>query len=229
MDAVENWFTLGVRRLLPSPQLDVDVHEVYRDLGRIRPSHRPWVEICMVTSVDGSTAVDGRSGALGSSTDSQVLRELRAHADLVIVGSTTAHTERYGAPSKPGQRVGVVTRSGAVDPSLELFRSGAGFLITTEHAATHGIDAVRAGVDTVDLRSALEQLDVDVVHAEGGPLLNAALLDADVVDELNVTISPTVVGGSARRLIDGGTEAIRRFTLAHLYEDEGFLFARYVR
>ena len=229
MDAVENWFTLGVRRLLPTPQLDVDVRDVYRELDRGRPVGRPWVEICMVASVDGSTAVEGRSGALGHPTDSAVLRELRAQADLVIVGSTTAHLERYGAPSKPGQRVGVVTRSGNVDPGLDVFRSGAGFLITTESAPTHGLDAVRAGIDHVDLCAALEQLEAHVVHAEGGPVLNAALLDAGVVDELNVTISPTVIGGSSRRLIDGGAEVVRRYTLAHLYEDDGFLFARYVR
>ena len=183
----------------------------------------------MVSSIDGSTALAGRSGGLGNATDSQVLRTLRAAADVVIVGSTTAHTERYGPPSTPGQRIGVVTRSGRIDPDLPLFRSGAGFLITTEEAPSQGIEAVRAGIGDVDLRGALAQLDADVVHAEGGPILNGALLDADLVDELNVTISPTVVGGAGRRLVDGSTEALRRFRLAHVCEDDGYLFVRYLR
>ena len=33
------------------------------------PPGRPWVGICMIASVDGTTVVDGRSGGLGNSTD----------------------------------------------------------------------------------------------------------------------------------------------------------------
>ena len=169
----------------------------------------------MVTSLDGTTSVEGRSGGLGNATDAAILRELRWMADVVIVGSTTAHTERYGPPSKPGQRVGVVTRSGSVDPDLPLFRSGAGFLITTAHAPSHGIEALRSGHDDVDLVDALGRLDASVVHAEGGPTLNATLLANDLVDEVNLTVAPHLVGGTGHRVVGPhGAEQLRRMALA---------------
>ena len=40
------------------------------------------------------------------------------------MGSTTAHAERYRAPRKAGQRIGVVTASGNIDTTLPLFESG---------------------------------------------------------------------------------------------------------
>lgn len=184
----------------------------------------------MVASIDGTTAAGGTSRALGSATDAAVLGALRASADVVIVGSTTAHTERYGAPRKTGQRVGVVTNSGRVDLDLPLFRSGAGFLITTEHAPSHGLPVVRAGSDRVDLPTALRQLDVGVVHAEGGPTLNAALLEADLVDEVNLTIAPQLIGGDGHRFAAPGSgELLRSMQLAHVCTDDGFLFLRYLR
>jgi len=221
---------MPVQRLIPEPALEVDVSAWYASLPRHRHPHRPWVELCMVASIDGATAVRGTSGALGSPTDAAVLRALRASADVIIVGSTTAHAERYGPPRKPGQRIGVVTKTGQIDTALPLFASGAGFLITTADAPTHGLPALRSDHGEVDLADALSRLDADVVHAEGGPTLNAALLEADLVDEVNLTVAPHLVGGNGHRLTaPTGAEALRRMELAHVCTDEGFLFLRYVR
>ena len=75
----------------------------------------------MVASIDGSTVVDQRSAALSSPTDSEVLHTLRELADVIIVGAATVRIEGYGPPHKPGQRVGVVSRTGNVDVSTRLF------------------------------------------------------------------------------------------------------------
>ena len=58
------------------------------------------------------------------------------------------------------------------------------------------------------------------VHAEGGPHLNGALATADLIDELNVTFSPHVVGGDGPRLTVGGADVLSAFDLAHLVVDE---------
>ncbi len=199
------------------------------DVPRPRPADRPWVALCMVASLDGTTAVDQRSTALSSEADRQVLATLRGLADLIIVGAGTVRAEGYGPPKKAGQRIGVVSRSGAVDPSLPLFAGGAGFLILPEDAPPSSIDSVRAGRGGVDLAGALAQLDADVVQAEGGPGLNGALLDADVIDELNLTIAPLLAGGAGSRLTTHATSTTRPMRLAHVLEDDGFLFTRYVR
>ena len=58
-----------------------------------------------------------------------MLGALRRAADAIIVGATTVRQESYGPPKKAGQRIGVVTSSGDIDPATDLFTSGAGFLI----------------------------------------------------------------------------------------------------
>lgn len=204
-----------------------------------RPVHadRPWVGLCMVASLDGSIAVDGSSGTLGNRNDLDVLLTLRSLADGLLVGAGTVRGEGYGPPKKPGQRIGVVTNRGSVDLDSELFTSGAGFVITNEQADVDEsrVDVLRAGRDRVDIAAALARLGefvpaVRYVQAEGGASFNASLLDADLIDELDLTLSPHLVGGTGPRLTAGASESLHRFTLAHLLaDDEGFVFSRWLR
>jgi riboflavin biosynthesis pyrimidine reductase len=91
------------------------------------------------------------------------------------------------------------------------------------------VASIRAGRGGVDLAAALAQLDADVVQAEGGASLNGLLAAADLIDELNLTISPQLTGGDGPRLTLGAPPMSSRMRLAHVLEDDGFLFTRYVR
>ena len=223
-----------MQRLFPNPVSKISVEEAY-GIARNRVATpngntRPTIGMCMVMSIDGSTVVDGNSRALGGPADLAVLLGLRKLADVIIVGASTVVVDDYGPPSKPGLRVGVVTRSATIDTNMPLFTSGSGFLITTETAATPaGVDCVRAGTTTVDLALAVQQLQGNFAQLEGGPTLNAAMVEADLVDEINVTVSPNIVGGMGPRLSAGATDVLQRFQLAHVCEDDGFLFLRYTR
>ncbi|MCU1366487.1 MAG: hypothetical protein JWN39_2126 [Ilumatobacteraceae bacterium] len=185
----------------------------------------------MVASIDGSTALDGASAGLSSDVDREMMLTLRRLADVIIVGAGTVRAEGYGPPKKHGQRIGVVSHSGNVDHTSELFAGGAGFLILPEDAPATPIESVRAGIGEIDLAAALLQLPgaPDVVQAEGGPSLNGALASADLVDEMNITTSPQVVGGDGARITKGSPATSRRFDLVQLCEDSGFLFSRYIR
>ena len=217
-----------MRRLFEHPTDHVTVREAY-DVERFRPDDRPWLGVCMVASIDGSTVVDSNSRSLSSKTDQEVLLTLRDLADVLIVGAATLRIEGYGPPRKRGQRVGVVSRRGDVDASSPLFTSGSGFLILPEDAPSTSIESVRAGTGDVDFAGALAQLDANFVQAEGGAQLNGALSAADVIDELNLTISPQLAGGDGPRVTSGSIQVSRRMRLAHVLEDEGFLFTRYLR
>ena len=217
-----------MRRLFDHPTDHVTVREAY-DVERPRPTDRPWVGLCMVSSIDGSTVLDHNSRGLSSKTDQEVLLTLRGLADVLIVGAATVRIEGYGPPRKPGQRVGVVSRKGDVDASSALFTSGAGFLILPDDAPPTPIDSVRAGRGEVDLAAALAQLDADFVQAEGGALLNGALAAADLIDELNLTLSPMLAGGTGPRVTSGPDQLARRMRLVHVLEDDGYLFTRYLR
>ena len=222
---------LSMRRLLPTLADSVPTFAASAEPRRQRHADgRPWVELCMVASLDGATAVNGASGGLSSATDHELLLSLRNHADVVIVGAATVRSERYGPPRRAGLRIGVVTSTTTgIDWDQPLFESGAGFVITTEDAPSVPVASVRAGTGRVDLADALGRLDAAVIHAEGGPRLNGALLEADLVDEVNLTLSPHLAGGESVRVSVGASERLRRMQLVQLLEDDGFLFARYVR
>jgi riboflavin biosynthesis pyrimidine reductase len=207
---------------------EVTVRQAY-DVTRPRPEDRPWLGLCMVASVDGSTVIDTNSRRLSSRRDQEVLSTLRSLADVIIVGAATVRIEGYGVPRNAGQRVGVVTRSGDVDVSTDLFTSGAGFLIVPDDAPATKVDAIRAGIGSVDLGRALAQIDADFVQAEGGAQLNGALAAADLIDELNLTVSPLIAGGLGPRVAMSTQELTRPMQLAHVLEEDGFLFTRYVR
>lgn len=198
---------------------------------------RPWVGLCMVVSLDGSTVVDGASAGLSGDSDLAVMLQLRSIADVILVGAGTAASEGYGPPKTPGQRIGVVTRRGSVDTSSELFASGAGFVVTTESASfeERGVDVIRAGSDDVDLAAAIALIPsvcpgTAFVQAEGGATLNGALAEADLIDEMNITTSPAVVGGEGLRMVAGAPDLGHRFDLAQMtVDDESFVFSRWTR
>jgi riboflavin biosynthesis pyrimidine reductase len=219
-----------VRRLLPTPLDDVTPFEAYADPSRDRHDGRPWLGLCMIASVDGATVVGGSSGRLGNQTDSQVLAALRQHADVVLVGAATVRAEGYGPPKKPGLRIGVVTSRGdGLDFGTPLFTSGSGFVVTTEDAPDLPVETVRAGRGRVDLAAACRLLDGEFVHAEGGASLNGALFDAGLIDEVNLTISPNLAGGRSPRVVSGAAENLTGMRLAHLFEEDGYLYTRWIR
>ena len=225
-----------LRRVHPAPHERVTVAEAYT-VERVPHDNRPWVGLCMVTSLDGTVAVGGTSGGLGNPNDLQVLLTLRSITDVIVVGAGTVRGEGYGPPKKPGQRIGVVTNRGSVDLDDELFTSGAGFVIAPMAADIDDdrVEVLRAGREVVDLRVAIERLHeivpgVRYVQAEGGPTLNAALLEADLIDELDLTIASRMSGGTGPRLTRGADEIDHRFDLAHvLVDDDGFVFGRWTR
>jgi riboflavin biosynthesis pyrimidine reductase len=223
-------------RLHPAPVAPITVGHAY-DVARPVLVDRPWVGLCMVASLDGSVSIDGKSGGLGNRNDLDVLLTLRELADMVLVGAGTANGEGYGPPKSPHKRIGVVTNTGRVDLGADLFVSGSGFLIAPRSADIDEsrVEVLRTGETTVDLAHAVSRLHevmpaVRYVQAEGGPRLNGALLTADLIDELDLSLSPRLVGGDGPRLTTGAPELDRRFELAHLLaDDDGFVFSRWVR
>ena len=182
----------------------------------------------MITTPDGAIDVNGRSQPLGGPADQKRLISLRGLSSVVIVGAGTMRTENYGVPSKPGLRIGVVTLSCNLDFTSPLFTSGSGFIITTADAPEVPVDSIRAGEGSIDFAAVLAHLPEGMIHVEGGPQLNAALLEADVVDAINLTWSPRLVG-SRGPSISQAPHALRNFSLASLTTQEEFVFARYER
>ncbi len=94
-------------------------------------------------------------------------------------------------------------------------------------------DVVVAGEERVEPRRALDELGRRghaVVLCEGGPSLLAEVAAADVLDELCLSLSPLLAGGTARRILAGPLpNAPVGLDLASVLEEEGVLFLRYLR
>ena len=185
---------------------------------------RPAVRICMVQSLDGVVAVDGRAGPLGGEADRAFYLACRALADIVVVGAQTMRVEGYG-PAKltphlvnarldrgmpPLPRIAVVTRSLQLDLTTPFFRDArARPVIVTCAAAPPNLvakarevaDIIVAGDEDVDMRRAVAALGAEgcrLIGCEGGPTLNGALAQAGLVDELCLSLAPTIVGDGPR-------------------------------
>jgi riboflavin biosynthesis pyrimidine reductase len=206
---------------------ETDVETAYAGaLGPAQPD-RPHVTVNMVASVDGHTAVDGRTGILSSPTDKAIFRFLRTLADVVMVGAETVRAEGYGTVkvteevtarrTARGQTsaaaLAVVTRSLELDWSSKLFSQPTQrpFVIAPADADAEALQAadqvatvIRAGHGSVDLGEALRLLrkehGVETVLCEGGPTLNAQLASG-LLDQLCLTVSPAVVGGTSRGIL----------------------------
>ncbi len=220
----------SVRQLLPEPVEDVDPTAIHAALAREGPADRPYVLVNMIASVDGATVVDGVSGGLGGEGDKMVFRALRSVPDIVLVAARTANAETYGPPKvseeaktarrERGQsaipRLAVVTGRLSVDLSLPMFTDPGDqrpIVITSAAAPTNRRDEVEAvaeilvaGETTVDVPDALAQLrrrGAWVVLCEGGPSMNGGLVEFGLVDEWNISLSPTLAGGDSRRIVNG--------------------------
>ena len=228
-----------MRRIFPAPSAEISVRDAYGvvrsriDCGSVsQNASRPTIGLCMVMSLDGSTVVQGNSRALSGDADRSILVGLRSLADVIVVGSSTVRIDDYGPPSRKDLRVGVVSRTGNLDLTTPLFTSGAGFLIIPEDAPTPlnpSITCIRAGRGSVDFAAAMCQLDGTFIQLEGGPGLNASMAQADLIDEINLTISPNVAANNEPRLLSEASPILKRFTLSHILEEDGFLFLRYTR
>jgi len=245
-----------VRRLLPRP--DEECHEVDLDAAYALPTPLPtvpYVRSNFVVSVDGATEIEGRSGALGGPADLRVFRVLRWLSDVVLVGAGTARAEDYGPVLVPAERrelraaaglapvppVAVVSRSLDLDPRARLFTAAVRPILLTCEAAparrrrelSAVAEVVICGDTSVDLRAALAALadrGLARVLTEGGPLLHAQLAEAGLLDELCLTVSPTLAGPSHLGVMLGDRwQAPVSLELDHVLVEDDVLFLRYRR
>jgi len=87
-----------------------------------------------------------------------------------------------------------------------------------------------AEIDWPDALAALAAMGLRRVSCEGGPRLNAALLAADLVDEVFLTLAPALVGGDGPRLSHSPAGAARReLRLVSVLEHASELLLRYQR
>lgn len=243
-----------VEQLSPQPIADVDTAAVYLADPRERDDGRPWLVVNMATSLDGATAVAGRSGGIGGDGDRQAFHALRSAADVILVGAGTARAENYGPVVVPEPlvearraagrdrpaRLALVTRSCSISPDARVFTADEKPLVYTVtdapgdrvRALEPVAEIVRAGTGSVDPRLILDDLTrrhVRCVLCEGGPTFNGDLIEADLIDEWCLTLGPLLAAGDSARAAHGPDVAqAPRYRLDRVLSDGRDLLLRYV-
>jgi riboflavin biosynthesis pyrimidine reductase len=215
----------------------------------------PWLRANFITSLDGAATQDGLSAGLGNADDKLVFDTLRLLADVILVGAGTVRAEGYGGMrAEPADAAWRVAHGLAAQPALAIV--SARLDIAPSHpffadavvrpiVVTHGgspadrraaladvADVLVCGTDAVDvgrMRAELAARGLPQVLCEGGPHLLGALIEADCIDELCLTVSPLLESGPAGRIARGGGQATRRMALTHALPAGDMLFLRYTR
>lgn len=215
----------------------------------------PHLRVNFITSIDGAATHDGLSGGLNSIDDKLVFDTLRMLSDAIIVGAGTVRTEGYGgvglAPDAVAWRIAqglaaqpplaIVSSRLEVDPAHPFFTEAVVRPLVVTHAASPAdkrsalaevADVLVCGADAVDPARMVAEFAArgyPQLLCEGGPHLFGALIEADCVDELCLSVSPVLEGGSAGRIARGSEQATRRMSLLHAFSARDMLFLRYAR
>lgn len=233
-------------RLLTGPAVP-DAGEVTdADLAALYPwpAAGRWVRAMMLETLDGSpVGPEGRSKSLSSEADMRVFRATRRLADAVLIGAATMRAERYSPMrEREGHPRGapvLAIASASLDLPWEepvwreshhrpLVLTGPGVDAgALTRAREHADVVVLPATDPAAILAVLAERGLHRITCEGGPRFLADLTRAGLVDEADITVAPLLTGGG--QVPSGAATGPARLRLAHLLEEGGYLFGRYVR
>ncbi|WP_110589038.1 pyrimidine reductase family protein [Microbacterium suaedae] len=242
-----------IDRLWPNPDADLDDEALLAAYAF--PADQAWLRMNFVSSLDGAATREELSAGLGDEADHRVFDLLRRPAHAVLVAAGTARAEGYGAMRlddasarwresqglAPHPVFALVTRSLHVDPTSPVFADApvrpvvytVASAPSERRAALEPVaDVVVTGDESVDLRALRDDLAArgcTRIHSEGGPSFFGACLTAGIVDELCLTLAPTLEGGDAARIAGDTQSAPTSMRLASVLRARDELLLRYVR
>jgi 2,5-diamino-6-(ribosylamino)-4(3H)-pyrimidinone 5'-phosphate reductase len=217
------------------------------------------VYVNMAMTADGKiTSARREEPRFTSRLDKKTMDKLRAEADAVLVGAGTLRADdpplgvrdpemkayRASLGKRPALLNVLVTASAAVDPELRFFRESPGaerIVATVEDAPADRVERLAAratvwaiGRGRVDLAALVHRLSLHGVErllVEGGGEMNWGFFERDLVDEIFVTLAPTILGGrDAPTLCEGAGFPMadrRRLRLLSHEAIDGEIFCRY--
>jgi diaminohydroxyphosphoribosylaminopyrimidine deaminase/5-amino-6-(5-phosphoribosylamino)uracil reductase len=195
-----------------------------------RTTGRPFVTLKLALSLDGRMAApDGSARWITGEAARRRVHARRLECDAVLVGAGTvladdpSLTVRDVAAARQPARV-VVDARGRIPATSRFFGPGETIVFTTiacPHPAKTGWKEAGAEVllvsqdatGEVDLHAVLDNLGgrgwVEV-YCEGGARLGTSVIEAGLVDRLELYYGPVLLGGSSVGLGDLGVTAIDR-------------------
>ncbi len=220
---------------------------------------RPFVFLNMASTVDGKITSSRREfPQYPSKHDRHHMDELRSRADALMVGAGTlraddpalhirsesARRSRGEAGKSEGLPTVIVLGHGTLPPNAKVFHrnDGARVIVATLNGRSTElrsqlpatIEFQELGRDSVDLAELLRRLEQEGVQSlllEGGGELNACMFEQSLVDEINLTLCPCLLGGrDAPTFVEGAGWPMKdrqALSLLSCEERKGEIFLRY--
>jgi 2,5-diamino-6-(ribosylamino)-4(3H)-pyrimidinone 5'-phosphate reductase len=220
--------------------------------------HRKLIHIAinMAMSADGKISTARReSFSLGSSRDRQMMSEIRARAGAVIIGAHTLTVDGFPlvvrdaslrtqriARGLPPHPVNVILSTTLNIPHRKKIFSHPQtdrIIYTTRKATRSRIERFKQVAEVVVLPAQtispkrivddLAKRGVKDILVEGGGEINYSFLKANLVDELYITLTPSIIGGrTSPTVVDGAgflkdSRILLSLISARRYDDEVFL------
>lgn len=218
------------------------------EFGAGATERRPYVIVNMVATADGQGRIGENTAELGGPADADLFATLRERVDCVMAGTGTIAAESYNAPARTQDvqarrraaglaarpLLATISRSGELPTEAPLF-ADEGLRLRVFSEAELELDSVKAQTaqvmttDPAEVLMALRmQDDVRSVLLEGGPHLNTPFFERELVDELFLTVAPTIIGnGDPFPIIAGPLTRNQKLHLISAFTGDEHLFLRY--
>ena len=179
---------------------------------------KPWVRLKMAASLDGKTALkNGQSQWITGEAARRDGHHWRARSCAVLTGIGTVIadnpqlTVRHVPTSRQPRKV-IIDNRLAIPLDTDVLSGETVYIFTTSTEKMEKIDKLekmgvnvipieqsdQGRVNLVDVMTTLAQLECNEILVEAGSILNGALIQAGLVDELNDYIAPSLLGSNAR-------------------------------
>jgi riboflavin-specific deaminase-like protein len=201
-----------------------------RRKGRSDSRKRPFVVATFAMTADGKVTTKNFGPVdFTSRGDKLHLFRQRALADAVLLGHTSLERDnvRLGLPAElqrlrikdgrsPSPLRVIISNKGRIDDGLKIFQTDVSPIIIfstkrmprkyqetlRKKATLHLTRGEHVSIGGM-LKTLRRKYNVHRLACEGGPTLFRALLEADLVDQLNLTIAPYMFGGANAPALTG--------------------------
>ena len=177
-------------------------------------NYRPKIILSAAVSIDGKLATTTGDSKLSSKNDLIRLHKLRTKVDAILIGKNTVKkddpllTVRYSKGKNPTRII--LDSSGTISSNSKILQTSNEIKTiiavckkitkkNLEKLEQFPIDVMVLGENQVNVKSLLQNLGrrkIKTVLLEGGGSINWEFIKNNLVDELFITITPYILGGT---------------------------------
>ena len=175
---------------------------------------RPHVILSAAISIDGKIATRLGDSKLSSQKDKLRLHKLRSKVDAILVGKNTIHrddpllTVRYTKGKNPTRIV--LDSKGTISTDSKILQTCnkiPTIIVVSEKISNQNlkklkrfpVEVIMTGKNSVNIKSLLNNLSkrkIKTILVEGGGTVNWEFIKNNLFDEILITVTPFIIGGT---------------------------------